>query len=427
MAEKICVIGLGYVGLPLAVSLSTHFEVCGYDIDEARIKELIEGYDRTAELTKEEIQKGKVKFTSNINDIKDTTFYIIAVPTPVNEEKIPDLSFIEQTSELIGRNISKGSIVVLESTVYPGVTDEIVGPTIEKVSGLKCGQDFKLGYSPERINPGDKVHTIDKVIKVISGQDEDSLERIENVYSTICKAGLFKASSIKVAEACKVIENVQRDLNIAIVNELSVIFHKLGIETKEVLEAAGTKWNFLKFSPGLVGGHCIGIDPYYLTYKSQQAGYNPEVILAGRKLNDNMHEFVIELLSEHLGKVQKTLKDSKILVLGMTFKEDVKDVRNSKVINMINSLNEKGAHVLAYDPMLEMRPDLVMKRFNIEMTKLEDIDKLDAVIVAVPHKVFKDLTLDKLKSYMDQPILIDLKGFYDRKEAEKAGFIVDNL
>ncbi len=426
--EKIGIIGLGYVGLPLAVVLSRHFPVIGYDVSSKRVKELTKCYDWSGELSKESLASAKIKYTSDPADLKDATFIIVTVPTPVTDAKTPDLEPVKSAAEVIGKNITKGAVVVLESTVYPGVTEEFVGPIIEKSSGLKCGRDFTLGYSPERINPGDKEHGLERVVKVVSGQDGKTLERVSKVYGSICKAGVFRAASIKTAEAAKVIENIQRDLNIALMNELSIIFRRLGIRTKDVLDAASTKWNFMRFSPGLVGGHCIGVDPYYLTFRAQELGYNPEIILAGRRLNDNMSKIVVEMLVRRLNLAGKSTAKSTVLILGLTFKENVKDCRNSKVADIITELKSYNVNVLAFDPMLVGEPELVKHEFHLGMTPIEKVKNVDAVILAVPHADFKSFSLKKLKAWMpEKPILIDVKGFFDRSEAEKLGFSVESL
>ncbi len=428
MKEKICVIGLGYVGLPLAVLLSKHLEVIGFDVNKKRVEELKRNYDWTAELTKEELAAAKIKYTNSTTQIKNGTFFIITVPTPITDKKIPDLQYVKQAAELVGKNISKEAVIVLESTVYPGVTEEVVAPIIEKASRLKCGKDFTMGYSPERINPGDKEHTIDKVIKVVSGQDAKTLKRVSAVYKTVCKAGVFEAASIKTAEAEKLVENIQRDVNIALMNELSTIFHKIGIRTKDALDAAATKWNFMKFSPGLVGGHCIGKDSYYLAFKAKELGHKTEFILEARKINDSMPEFVVDMLARHLKKLDKSIAKCKVLILGLTFKENVKDCRNSRVANIIALLRSRGSEVYAFDPLLVNEPELVKHHFNIEITPFEKIKKVDAVILAVPHSAFKSLTLKKLKAIMPKkPLLFDLKNFFDRSEAGKLGFLVENL
>jgi UDP-N-acetyl-D-galactosamine dehydrogenase len=339
-SRKVAVVGLGYVGLPIAVAFGKVAPVIGFDINKAKIAELRNGHDRTREVSKADLTQCQVMFTSEPADLKAADFIIVAVPTPINEALQPDLRALRKSSELIGANLSAGTIVVFESTVYPGATEEVCQPILEQASGLKCGVDFKLGYSPERINPGDKEHTLEKIVKVVSAQDEEALDIVAGTYAIVVKAGIHRASSIRVAEAAKVIENTQRDLNIALMNELALIFHRLGIDTKSVLEAAGTKWNFLKFAPGLVGGHCIGVDPYYLTSKAESVGYHPQVILAGRRINNGMGKFVAEQTMKRLGELNRPIKELKVAVLGLTFKENVPDLRNSKVPVIIRELKE---------------------------------------------------------------------------------------
>jgi len=419
MDEKICIVGLGYVGLPLAVEFGKLSDIIGFDIKEKRIQELGQNNDSTNEISPDELKRAKIAYTSDSKEIRKASFIIIAVPTPIDDYNNPDLGLLKSASKIVGENLSKNSVVVYESTVYPGCTEEVCAPILENYSGLKCGLDFKIGYSPERINPGDKEHTIDKIIKIVSGMDEDSLKRINDTYLKVCKAGVHKAPSIKVAEAAKVIENVQRDLNIALMNELSIIFNKLGIDTKDALEAASTKWNFHKYSPGLVGGHCIGVDPYYLTYKAESLGYHPEVILSGRRINDNMHKFIVELLVKASGSIKK------VLIMGMTFKENVKDYRNSRVNNLIKELKEHKIDVTGCDPLLEK--DIIEKEFGIKSYDFNEKIKFDAVILAVPHKQFKEISLKKLKDIMDNPILIDVKNFYKKEEAIKEGIAYRSL
>jgi len=424
MKQKICVVGLGYVGLPLAVEFGKQDNIIGFDINETRIMELRKNIDSTNEISSSEIKKSNIVFTSDPLDIKKSDFIIIAVPTPIDKTKKPDLKYLKSASELVGKNLAKNTIVIYESTVYPGVTEEFCTPILEKESGLKCGEDFKIGYSPERINPGDKEHTVDKIIKIVSGMDDQTTEKVAQVYNTIIKAGVFKAKTIKTAEAAKVIENIQRDLNIALMNELSIIFHKLGINTKDVIDAAATKWNFHKYHPGLVGGHCIGIDPYYLTYKAEQAGYDPQVILAGRKINDNMHNFVVELLLNSLNEAGKAPSKSSVLILGLTFKENVVDYRNSRTKNLIEELKKHDITIHAHDPLLGKTE----KKFSVKNQELKDIPKVDAVILTVAHNDFKKISLKELKAKLNaNPVLIDIKNFYNYSEAEKEGFIYKTL
>ncbi len=421
---KLCIIGLGYVGLPLALEFSKVFRTVGFDINKERIEQLENNQDKTNESTEEELKNSSIFFTSDPKNIKEADFIIIAVPTPLTSSKKPDLSFVESASKIAGENLKKHTIIVYESTVYPGTTEEICIPILEKYSNLKCGQDFKIGYSPERINPGDKEHTIDKIIKIVSGMDQETTDKIAEVYNKIIKAGIHKAKNIKVAEAAKVIENIQRDLNIALMNELSLIFHKLNIDTKEVLEAAGTKWNFLKFYPGLVGGHCIPVDPYYLTYKAEQLGYNPKVILAGRSINDYMPKYIADLIIKALNQSDKILKNSKVLLLGLTFKENVKDTRNSRAKDIINELKEYNIDVIAYDPLV----DDSEKEFNIKNINLNEINDIDCILLINSHNEFKNITIDRLLEITtENPVLIDIRSFFNKEEAEKKGFIYKSL
>ncbi len=387
---RIAVIGLGYVGLPLAAAFGRHVPVIGFDISETKISELEGGHDSTGELTSDELAATQIKYTTDSARLQDASFLIVTVPTPLKCDKTPDLGPLQAASTTIGRNLKPGSIVVYESTVYPGVTEDVCVPILEAESSLKCGQDFKVGYSPERINPGDKVHTVDKIIKVVSGQDAETLDTVALVYGMIVTAGVHRASSIKVAEAAKVIENTQRDLNIALMNELALIFDKLRISTSEVLEAAGTKWNFLRFTPGLVGGHCIGIDPYYLTYKAESIGYYPQVILSGRRINDGMGKYIAETTVKKMIEADKPIKGSRVLVLGLTFKENVPDIRNTRVIDIIEELRSYGVNPLVHDPMANA--DEAKHEYGIELIDLQDQDPFDAVIYAVPHTVFESFS-----------------------------------
>ncbi|WP_028949819.1 nucleotide sugar dehydrogenase [Sulfurihydrogenibium subterraneum] len=425
-SEKIAIIGLGYVGLPLAVLFDTKYNVIGYDINPQRIKELKEGYDRTKEVESEKLKNSQIEFTDNPEKISDAKVIIITVPTPIDNHNIPDLRPIISASKTVGKYMKKGSIVVYESTVYPGLTEEECVPILEQESGLKWKQDFNVGYSPERVNPGDKQHTIDKIKKVVAGDTPDITEFLAQLYGEVITAGIHKAPNIKTAEAAKVIENTQRDLNIALMNELSIIFNKMGIDTKEVLEAASTKWNFLRFEPGLVGGHCIGVDPYYLTFKAQAIGYHPEVILAGRRINDYMGKYVAENTVKKLIKAGKSVKGSKVLILGLTFKENISDIRNTKVIDVYNELKEYGIEVYIYDPYAY--PEEVKHEYGIEL--LDNIEKhtpYDAVIVAVKHRPFiEELDFKEYKKLMNNggtPILIDVKGIYNKEKALKEGFL----
>jgi len=421
--DKIAVVGLGYVGLPLAVHLSQHFDVTGYDLKDGRIKELKSGLDRTLEVPKEQLRKTKILFTSEPKELSGCKLIIVAVPTPIDEYRIPDLSPLRGASKTVGKHMVKDSCIVFESTVYPGATEEVCAPILEKESGLTLGMDFTLGYSPERINPGDKVHTIDKIIKIVSGSDDKTRMLLSEVYGKIVKAGIHQASSIKVAEAAKVIENTQRDLNIALMNELAMIFNKAGIDTNEVLEAAGTKWNFLPFRPGLVGGHCIGVDPYYLTVKAESLGYHPEMILAGRRINDGMGKYIAERAVKLLIGTDKQVQGAKIAVLGITFKEDVPDLRNTRVVDIVRELTDYGIEVLAHDPLADARE--AKEYYGLELNQMENLAGVDAVIVAVMHKAYKAMGLPEIAklSSNGSAIVIDVKSGFSRKEAEREGII----
>lgn len=438
--EKIAVIGLGYVGLPLSIAFGKKVDVIGFDVNEEKIELYKRGIDVTKEVGNKILKETTVHFTTDELELKKSKFHIVAVPTPINDDKTPNLKPLMGATKTSGRNLTKGSIVVFESTVYPGVTEDICIPILEEESGLKYGRDFKVGYSPERINPGDKVRRLENITKVVSGTDEESLDIIAKVYELVVEVGVYKAKSIKVAEAAKVIENSQRDINIAFMNELSIIFNKLDIDTQAVLEAAGTKWNFLNFSPGLVGGHCIGVDPYYLTYKAEQTGYHSQIILSGRKINDNMGKYVAENTVKHMIKGDKQIKGSTVAILGITFKENCPDVRNTKVIDVVNELKEYGIRVIVNDPQADKQE--VLNEYGIEMFELEEISNVDAVILAVPHEEYKTLTLDNIKEFYNsryahlneiaatlddevihKDVLIDVKGIMDRKVAEENNFI----
>lgn len=422
--ERISLIGLGYVGMPIAVAFSKKTEVIGFDVNEKKIDLYKKGVDPTKEVGNEVISKCSVNFTANETELRKAKFHIVAVPTPVNSDHTPDLSPVESASAILGRNLVKGSIVVYESTVYPGVTEEICVPILEKESGLKCGIDFKIGYSPERINPGDKVHRLETITKIVSGMDEETLEEIARVYELVVEAGVYRAESIKVAEAAKVIENSQRDINIAFMNELSIIFNKMGIDTISVLKAAGTKWNFLNFRPGLVGGHCIGVDPYYLTYRAEQMGYHSQVILSGRRINDDMGKYVAESLIKNLIKADIPVKNAKVVILGFTFKENCPDTRNTKVIDIINELKEYGINPLILDPVADTEE--ANKLYRVTFTQLEDVQNMDAIVLAVSHSEFCNWTsefLDHLyKKENKKKILIDVKGIFNRKEFDKESY-----
>lgn len=429
--EKICVVGLGYVGLPLAVALSKYFTVVGFDKSEKRINELKLGIDRTGEIAKEVLRESNLIFSFDPAVISDCRFIIVAVPTPVDKMKNPDFYFLKSASETVGKHMKDGSIVVFESTVYPGATREICVPILEKSSGLKWKKDFFVGYSPERINPGDKEHTIDKVVKVVSADTEDTLEVVAGVYGKITK--VYKAESIEVAEAAKVIENIQRDINIALMNELSLIFHKLGIDIKSVLSAARTKWNFLPFEPGLVGGHCIPVDPYYLSYKSLEVGHVPELILAGRGINEHIPIYVAHEIVKLMIKNNKKVMGSKVLILGATFKENVPDVRNSKVFSIVKELQDFGVSVFIYDPIADK--DELMKDYPVSEYRYNIVENIrnkveyDCVVAAVKHKVFyENISFKTIKEISNPPpIFIDIKGIFDRKEAEQNGIFYWSL
>lgn len=422
--EKIAVIGLGYVGLPLAIEFAKQYDVVGYDINEAKLNKYRSGVDVTDEVGDEAVKNTTMTFTSNAEDLKNCKFLIVAVPTPINQDKTPDLAPVTSASKTVGQNLTKGAIVVYESTVYPGTTEEICIPILEEESGLTLGDDFKVGYSPERINPGDKVNTLTKITKVVSGSDDEALKEIAAVYDSIIEAGIHEAESIKVAEAAKVIENSQRDINIAFMNELSMVFNRMDIDTKAVLEAAGTKWNFLKFTPGLVGGHCIGVDPYYFTYKAEQLGYHSQIILAGRKINDDMGVYVAGEIVKKMIKARQHVDGAKVAILGLTFKENVGDVRNTKIIDIIDELKEYGVDVLVHDPVAD--PEIVYNEFQIELVREEDLKDLDCIVLAVPHNVFLDkYDLDTFsKWYKDdnKKVFIDIKSKFDRKTSEEKGF-----
>jgi len=406
----VCVVGLGYVGLPLAEAFSKHLRVIGYDVNIDKIKKLSQN------------NENNIAFTSDPANIREADFVIICVPTPVAKSKEPDLSYVKSAAELVGKNLKKGAVVVLESTVYPGVMEEIVKPILEEKSGMKCGADFKIGYSPERVNPGDKEHTIDKLTKIVAGMDEETTEILADLYGLI--TNVYKAKDIKTAEAAKVIENIQRDLNIALMNELAMIFYKMGLDTKAVLEAASTKWNFHHYSPGLVGGHCIPVDPYYLVYKAKELGYHPQVILAGRAINDYMPKHVAEMAIKGLNEVGKVIKGSKVLIMGLTYKENVPDTRESPVREMVKELKEFGVDVYGYDPLLSKEE---IEAFGVNA--LDDFNVImDCVIVAVAHDEFKKIGLDDIRKFMnDKPVLVDVRRIFDEQEAEGMGFLYKTL
>ena len=419
----ISLVGLGYVGMPIAIEFAKRgVKVIGYDLNVAKIETYKSGIDPTNEVGDETIKNTKVEFTANEEDLKRARFHIVAVPTPVNSDHTPDLSPVEGASKILGRNLMKGSIVVFESTVYPGVTEDICVPILEKDSALKCREDFKIGYSPERINPGDKVHRLSTITKIVSGMDEDTLDTVAKVYEIVVDAGVHRAESIKVAEAAKVIENSQRDINIAFMNELSIIFNKMGIDTQSVLKAAGTKWNFLKFYPGLVGGHCIGVDPYYLTYKAEELGYHSQIILAGRRINDDMGKYVAENVVKNLIKSDKAVKNARVAILGFTFKENCPDTRNTKIIDIVNELKEYGIEPVIADPVADAAE--AKRLYNVEFVDIDSIKDMDAVVLAVAHEKFSSFTMEEVDKLLGsgRKILIDIKGLLNRKEYENAGY-----
>lgn len=423
--EKLSLVGLGYVGMPIAVAFARKIKVVGFDLNEEKIGLYKSGVDPTNEVGDEVIKNTSVEFTADSAKLKEAKFHIVAVPTPVNDDHTPDLSPVEGASRILGRNLTKGSVVVFESTVYPGVTEEICVPILEKESGLTCGVDFKIGYSPERINPGDKVHRLETITKIVSGMDGETLDIVAKVYELVVEAGVYRAESIKVAEAAKVIENSQRDINIAFMNELSMIFHKMGIDTRAVLEAAGTKWNFLPFMPGLVGGHCIGVDPYYLTYKAEELGYHSQIILSGRRINDDMGKYVAESLVKDLIRANIPVKHAKVAILGFTFKENCPDTRNTKVIDIYKELGEYGISPIVVDPAADAGE--AKRLYGIAFKTMEDIRDVDALIIAVAHEQFRCLDREKISSFYDakhkRKVLMDLKGILDRKEYQTEDFL----
>ena len=420
--EKLALIGLGYVGMPIAVAFAKKIDVIGFDLNESKINLYKSGIDPTKEVGDNIIRNTTVHFTADERELRKAKFHIVAVPTPVNEDHTPDLTPIEKASAILGRNLMKGSFIVFESTVYPGVTEDICVPILERESGLECGVDFKIGYSPERINPGDKTHRLETIKKIVSGMDEETLEIVAKVYEIVVDAGVYRAESIKVAEAAKVIENSQRDINIAFMNELSIIFNKMGIDTQAVLNAAGTKWNFLNFYPGLVGGHCIGVDPYYLTYKAEMLGYHSQIILSGRRINDDMGRYVAENCVKSLIAADKHIKAAKVAILGFTFKENCPDTRNTKVIDIVKELREYGIEPIIADP--EADAEEAERLYGVLFASMKDIEGMDAVILAVAHKEFvciKQCDMDRLYGEGEK-ILLDIKGLLNRKEYEEAGY-----
>ena len=419
--EKISLVGLGYVGMPIAVAFARKVKVVGFDLNEEKIGLYKAGIDPTNEVGDEVIKNTTVEFTADPTKLREAKFHIVAVPTPVNDDHTPDLTPVEGASRLLGQNLTRGSIVVFESTVYPGVTEDVCVPILEKESGLKCGVDFKIGYSPERINPGDKVHRLETIVKIVSGMDEETLDEVAKVYELVVEAGVHRAESIKVAEAAKVIENSQRDINIAFMNELSIIFNKMGIDTKAVLEAAGTKWNFLKFFPGLVGGHCIGVDPYYLTYKAEQLGYHSQIILSGRRINDDMGKYVAESIIKKMISSDLAIKGAKVAILGFTFKENCPDTRNTKIIDIYNELKEYGITPMVVDPTADAAE--AKRLYGITFASMDDVKDMDAVIIAVAHEEFLKLTKEDIAAFFNpangEKVLADIKGILDRKAYEE--------
>ncbi len=423
--EKLSLVGLGYVGMPIAVAFARKIKVVGFDLNKEKIALYQKGVDPTREVGDEAIKNTSVEFTADAAKLREAKFHIVAVPTPVNSDHTPDLTPVEGASRILGQNLTKGSMVVFESTVYPGVTEDVCVPILEKESGLTCGVDFKIGYSPERINPGDKVHRLETIVKIVSGMDAETLDTVAKVYELVVEAGVYRAQSIKVAEAAKVIENSQRDINIAFMNELSIIFNKMGIDTKSVLEAAGTKWNFLKFFPGLVGGHCIGVDPYYLTYKAEELGYHSQIILAGRQINDDMGKYVAENMVKNLIKADIPVKRAKVAILGFTFKENCPDTRNTKVIDIYRELGEYGIHPVVVDPAADAAE--AKHLYGITFDDMEAVKDMDGVIVAVSHEQFLSLDKEKISSFYnakhEKKVLMDIKGLFNREEYLTEDFI----
>ena len=417
--DKIAVVGLGYVGLPLALHLAAHYDVVGLDLKAERVEELKAGHDRTLEVDDAVLGAAKITFTCSEEALAQCRLVIVAVPTPIDQYNIPDLNPLRAAAITTGRHLQRGASVVFESTVYPGATEEVCVPLLERESGKKLGRDFSVGYSPERINPGDRVHTLQTIIKIVSGSDDETTSMLAQVYGQVVEAGIHVASSIKVAEAAKVIENTQRDLNIALMNELSMIFDTMGINTLEVLEAAGTKWNFLDFRPGLVGGHCIGVDPYYLTFKAQSVGHHPEMILSGRRINDGMGKYIAERTVKLLIQEGKAVKGAKVAVLGITFKEDVPDLRNTRVVDIIEELEDYGVDVLPHDPMADARE--ARQYYGLDLVSLERLGGVDAVVLAVMHKVYKEMGLTGIAGLCADgiPIVVDVKGALDSDAANQ--------
>lgn len=424
--EKIAVIGLGYVGMPIAVAFAKKINVIGFDTNHNKIKMYQEGIDPTQEVGNEVIKNSTVEFTSDETKLREAKFHVVAVPTPVNQDKTPDMTPIIGASTILGRNLTKGSIVVYESTVYPGATESVCIPILEKESGLKCGVDFKIGYSPERINPGDKVHRLENITKIVSGMDEECLQEIKNVYDLVIEVGTYPVSSIKTAEAIKVVENSQRDINIAFMNELAMVFDRMGIDTNEVVDGMNTKWNALGFRPGLVGGHCIGVDPYYFTYEAEKLGYHSQIILAGRKVNDGMGEFVADMTIKEMIRAGKTPKTSKVVILGLTFKENCPDIRNSKVYDIIKRLREYDIEPVVVDPWV--KSEEAQREYNVKTCMLESVVDADCVIIAVAHDKFKSMSWDAMDALfgncpMNERVLVDVKGIFKTNEVKEKGMV----
>lgn len=419
--EKLAVIGLGYVGMPIAVAFARKVDVIGYDLNENKIKLYKKGIDPTNEVGDDEIKSTKVDFTADESKLKEAKFHIIAVPTPINTDKTPDLSPVEGASRTLGRNLTKGSIVVYESTVYPGVTEDVCIPILEEESGLKCGRDFKVGYSPERINPGDKVHRLENIKKIVSGMDDESLHEIKSIYNLVIEVGTYPVSSIKTAEAIKVVENSQRDINIAFMNELAMVFDRMGIDTNEVVDGMNTKWNALGFRPGLVGGHCIGVDPYYFTYEAEKLGYHSQIILSGRKVNDGMGAFVADAAIKQMILAGMAPKNAKVAILGLTFKENCPDIRNSKVVDIINRLKEYSIEPLVSDPWADKNES--KKEYGIELTNFNELNDIDCLIVAVAHDEFKNISIEQLNNLFEnnengKNVIIDVKSIFSKNEID---------
>ena len=423
--KKLAVVGLGYVGLPIATAFSRKLSVVGFDVNREKVGQYKKGNDPTREVGAEAVRKCSVQFTSDEQDLQEALFFIVAVPTPVNASHIPDLKFVKDACSVVARNLKAGAVVVFESTVYPGVTEDICAPILESESGLKCGTDFKIGYSPERINPGDKAHRLENIVKIVSGMDAETLDLVASVYSLVVEAGVYRAGSIRIAEAAKVIENSQRDINVAFMNELSIILNRIGLDSKEVLSAASTKWNFLNFAPGLVGGHCIGVDPYYLTYLSEQVGYHSQIILAARRVNDDMGRYVAQNIVKKLIEADIAVKNARVAVFGLTFKENCPDTRNTKVMDIVAELREYGVKPIICDPVADARS--ANKEYGVELVPLSDIRNVDAVVFAVAHKQFAEFAKTDIDGFFGRgdrkKVLIDVKGIFNRSSFEAEDYI----